>query len=64
MNNVYPIGSVNRKHDVWQSLPRVDMGIVERDWRDTANFFTGCFWAVVIEGSMGLVILGMWWLSR
>jgi hypothetical protein len=66
--NVYPAGSQHQNKDVWQSLPRVDMGIAERDWRDTARFFTGCFWAfilsVFIDGAMGLVILAIWMLSR
>lgn len=50
MNSAYPVGSVHRKHDLYKSLPREDMGFIERDWRETRNFCVGFCWAVVISG--------------
>ena len=60
-NNAYPIGSVYRNRDLWESLPR------ERSDRLALlqpRLFTGLFWALVVEAGMGVVGWLLWELSR
>jgi len=56
-NTAYPIGSVHRSRDLWESLPAEDGGEKEV-W--PSRFFIGLFWMLVLEFGTGLI----GWLSR
>ena len=59
-NNIYPIGSIHRQHDLYQSLPREDMGVAE--WRRP---WIGLMWAVAIQVAGGAVGVLLWrWICR
>jgi hypothetical protein len=60
-NNAYPIGSVYRNRDLWESLPRESsdsLALVP------PRLFTGLFWELVVEVSMGIIGWLLWELSR
>jgi hypothetical protein len=60
-NNAYPIGSVHRNRDLWESLPREGSDSLVLV---PPRLSTGFFSALVIEINMGIVGWLLWELSR
>ncbi len=60
-NNAYPIGSIYRSRDLWESLPRQDGRRVRIG---PPQLFIGCFWALVVEAGTALIGWLLWELSR
>jgi len=60
-NNAYPIGSVHRSRDLWESLPREDG---RRTKIGPPRLFIGCCWALAVECGAALIGLVLWELSR
>jgi hypothetical protein len=60
-NAAYPVGSIYRNRDLWESLPRESN---DRLALLQPRLFTGLFWALVVEASMGMIGWLFWELSR
>ena len=60
-NQVYPAGSIHRQHDLYQEVPREDMGIEEQE----GNLWIGLMWAIAIQVAGGAVGVLLWrWICR
>ena len=57
----YPIGSVRRSGNLWESLPR-ETGLMPDD--KPLNLFIGCFWALVTEIGAGFIVWFLWEVCR